>query len=352
MPRFDLEQFLQIMQDHKITRAYLVPPIVLALAKHPLVDKFDLSSLELILSGAAPLGQELQQTVEKRLGCRALQGYGLTETSPVTHVIPDDDTSEKAGSIGPLVPSTEAKVVDVDNGTELEANQRGEIWVRGPQIMKGYLNNEEATSHTIDADGFLHTGDIGYADDDGYFYIVDRLKELIKYKGFQVPPAELEALLLGHESIGDAAVIPVPDEEAGEIPKAYIVKSGDVGEEDVISWVAERVAAHKKIRRVEFVDEIPKSAPGKILRRVLVERARGEQVTRRRGCTRGVACRQGRLAQRESTRFTPEGSAVRSRHRPPAGLATPEPSPCRGCATPGPGFPQSQWSCDVASAIL
>lgn len=274
MPRFDLEQFLQIMQDYKITRAYLVPPIVLALAKHPLVDNFDLSSLKLILSGAAPLGQELQETVEKRLGCRALQGYGLTETSPVTHVIPDDDTSAKAGSIGSLVPNTEAKVVDVDSGKELGPNERGEIWVRGPQIMKGYLNNEEATAHTIDSERFLHTGDIGYVDDDGYFFIVDRLKELIKYKGFQVPPAELEALLLGHESISDAAVIPVPDEEAGEIPKAYVVKSGDIGEDDVMSWVAERVSPHKKIRRVEFVDEIPKSASGKILRRVLVERER------------------------------------------------------------------------------
>ncbi len=276
MPRFDLEQFLQIMQDRKITRAYLVPPIVLGLAKHPLVDGFDLSELELILSGAAPLGQELQEAVERRLQCRALQGYGLTETSPVTHVIPDDDTSAKAGSIGPLVPNTEAKVVAVDSGQELGPNERGEIWVRGPQIMKGYLNNEEATAHTIDADDFLHTGDIGYVDDDGYFFIVDRLKELIKYKGFQVPPAELEALLLGHEAISDAAVIPVPDEEAGEIPKAFVVASGDITEEDLMSWVADRVAPHKKIRRVEMVDEIPKSPSGKILRRILVERERAQ----------------------------------------------------------------------------
>ncbi|MDP9068218.1 MAG: 4-coumarate--CoA ligase family protein [Actinomycetota bacterium] len=274
MPRFDLEQFLQIMQEHKITRAYLVPPIVLALAKHPLVDKFDLSELQLILSGAAPLGEELQQAVENRLGCRAVQGYGLTETSPVTHVTADDDATAKAGSIGHLVPNTEAKLVDVESGEELGPNERGELWVRGPQIMKGYLNNKEATAHTIDADAFLHTGDIGYVDDDGYFFIVDRLKELIKYKGFQVPPAELEALLLGHEAVADAAVIPVPDEEAGEIPKAFVVASGDIDPDALMAWVAERVAAHKKIRQVEVVEEIPKSPSGKILRRVLVERER------------------------------------------------------------------------------
>ncbi|MEA2476518.1 MAG: hypothetical protein QOF16_1154 [Actinomycetota bacterium] len=273
LPRFDLEQFLGAIQKYRVTRAYLVPPIILALAKHPVVEKYDVSSLQLIVSGAAPLGREVQETVEKRLGCKVVQGYGLTETGPVTNVSPQHGAT-KFGSIGPLVPNTEAKVIDVSTGDELDPDERGEICIRGPQIMKGYLNNTAATEHTIDGDGFLHTGDIGYVDDEGDFYIVDRLKELIKFKGFQVPPAELEALLLTHPSIADAAVIPVPDEEAGELPKAYVVKTGDLTEDDVMSYVAERVAPYKKVRLVEFVDEIPKSASGKILRRVLVERER------------------------------------------------------------------------------
>ena len=140
--------------------------------------------------------------------------------------------------------------------------------------MVGYLNNEEATKHCIDADGWFHTGDIGYADEDGYFYIVDRLKELIKYKAYQVAPAELEALLLTHPCIADAAVIPSPDEEAGEIPKAFVVLKGDITPEEIMTWVAEQVAPHKKIRKLDIVDEIPKSASGKILRRVLVEQER------------------------------------------------------------------------------
>ena len=249
---------------------------MLALAKHPAVDRYDLSSLEVILSGAAPLSGELQQAVETRLGCRALQGYGLTETSPVTHVIPDDRPS-KPGSIGPLLPNTEAKVVDVVTGVELGPDQDGEVWLRGPQIMAGYLNNEEATRHTLDDDGFLHTGDIGHVDGDGDWFIVDRLKELIKYKGFQVPPAELEALLLANPAIADAAVIGVPDEEAGEIPKAFVVPApgAELTEDDVKAYVSEHVAPHKRVRIVEFVDQIPKSASGKILRRVLAEREAG-----------------------------------------------------------------------------
>ncbi|MCA1604988.1 MAG: AMP-binding protein, partial [Acidobacteria bacterium] len=276
LPRFDLEEFLQTAQDRKVTRLYLVPPIILALAKHPIIDNYDLSSVEMILSGAAPLGRELQETVEKRLDCRVTQGYGLTETGPVTNAVPLD-WDPKSGSAGPLVPNTAAKIVDVATGNELGPNERGEICLRGPQIMKGYLSNPEATAHTIDEDGFLHTGDIGYIDDDGYFYIVDRLKELIKYKGFQVPPAELEALLLTHPGISDAAVIGVPDEAAGELPKAFVAR-GDEGltDSDIMDFVASKVAPHKKIRLVEFIDEIPKAPSGKILRRVLIaqERAR------------------------------------------------------------------------------
>lgn len=276
MPRFDLEQFLQLLQDQKVTRAYVVPPIVLALAKHPVVDNYDLSSLSLVMSGAAPLGQDLSEACAKRLDTLVIQGYGLTETSPVTHVNPDEEARIKQGSIGPLIPSTVAKIVDTSSGKELGYDETGEIWIKGPQVMKGYLNNEEATRHTVDEDGYLHTGDIGYVDQDGYFYIVDRLKELIKYKGFQVPPAELEAVLLSHPSVGDAAVIGVPDEEAGEIPKAFVVPSGDVDAAEIIDYVAGHVSPQKKVRLVEFVEEIPKSPSGKILRRVLVDQERAK----------------------------------------------------------------------------
>lgn len=275
MPKFDLEPFLKLLQDHRITRAYLVPPVVLALAKHPVVSNYDVSSLRLILSGAAPLDAGLADQCEQRLGVQVIQGYGLTETSPVTHITPDDDPGKnKPGTIGPPLPNTEVRVVDWGTGENFGPNQDGELWVRGPQVMKGYLNNPAATAHTIDEDGWLHTGDIGHADQDGYFTIVDRLKELIKYKGYQVPPAELEAVLLLHPAVADAAVIPQPDPETGEVPKAFVVRSGEVGAEELIAYVAERVAPHMKVREVEFVEEIPKSASGKILRRVLVERER------------------------------------------------------------------------------
>ncbi len=276
MPQFDLEGFLKIMQDYRITRAALVPPIILALAKHPMVDQFDLSSLRQIFSGAAPLSAELQQAVAQRLGCMAVQGYGLTETSPVTHATPNDPARVKAGSVGPSVPNTEVRIVDVSTREDLGPHQEGEIWIRGPQVMKGYLNNPSSTRNMLDEDGWLHTGDLGYADEDGYLYIVDRLKELIKYKGMQVAPAELEGVLLTHEAIADAAVIGVKDEEAGELPKAFVVlkPNREISAEDVMAFVAERVAPHKKIRRVEFVPQIPKSASGKILRRVLMDKER------------------------------------------------------------------------------
>ena len=277
MPRFDLEGFLQLMQDHRVNKAFLVPPILVALAKHPLVDQYDLSALERIVSGAAPLGEELASAVHERLGCEVKQGYGMTEASPVTHFVPADRAGwTKYGSVGPVVPAQEAKLVDVETGEEVPDGERGELWVRGPNVMKGYLGNREATDHTVDADGWLHTGDVAVVDEDGDFFVVDRVKELIKYKGYQVPPAELEALLLGHDAIADAAVIPVPDEEAGEIPKAYVVKKPDhdLSADDVMAFTAERVAPYKKVRQVAFVDEIPKSASGKILRRVLVEQDR------------------------------------------------------------------------------
>jgi acyl-CoA synthetase (AMP-forming)/AMP-acid ligase II len=272
MPRFDLGQFLGLIQEHGVTRAYVVPPIALALAKHPLVDEHDLSSLETIMSGAAPLGAELAEAVAGRLGCTVIQGYGLTETSPVTHVIRPDGEN-RPGSIGQTLPNTECRLVDPESGRDVGEGEPGELWIRGPQVMKGYLNNDEATRNTVDEDGWLHTGDIGTVDSDGFFQIVDRLKELIKYKGFQVAPAELEALLITHPEVQDVAVIGVPDEECGELPKAYVVASGDSVDADALmQWCAEKVSPQKKVRLVEQIDEIPKSASGKILRRELKDR--------------------------------------------------------------------------------
>ena len=275
MPRFDLAEFLRVLQDYRVTRAWVVPPIVLAMAKHPLVDEFDLSSLEFMNSGAAPLSAELEVACGKRLGCRMTQGYGMTETSPVTHFVTDTLAGQMPGSIGPAAPNTECRIVDVMSGEDVPPGESGELCIRGPQVMKGYLNNPHATALTIDRDGWLHTGDVAREDEDGSLRIVDRIKELIKYKGYQIAPAELEALLLTHPAIADAAVIPLPDEEAGEIPKAFVVTTGSITREDVISFVAERVAPYKKVRAVEIVEEIPKSASGKILRRVLIDRERG-----------------------------------------------------------------------------
>ena len=274
MPRFDLEQFLQIVEKYKITCLNLVPPLVLALSKHPLVDNYDMSSIRLISSGAAPLGQELEQACADRLGCQIYQGYGLTEVAGASHVNTIPVPSDKLGAVGQVVPNTYSKIIDTESGKELGINEQGEVLIKGPHVMKGYLNNEEATKHCIDEDGWFHTGDIGYADEDGYFFIVDRVKELIKYKAYQVAPAELEAILVSHEAIADAAVIPSPDEEAGEIPKGFIVLSSEISAEAIMEFVAEQVAPHKKIRKIEIVDEIPKSASGKILRRVLVEQER------------------------------------------------------------------------------
>ena len=269
MPRFDLEQFLGLHQQHQLTRAFVAPPMVVALAKHPIVDNYDLSALRLIFSGAAPLSADLAIECGQRLDCEVVQGYGMTELSPVTHATPSG--MFKPGSVGVTIPNTETRIVDPGTGKDLDLDEDGEVWVKGPQVMKGYLNNEKATTATIDADGWLHTGDIGHVDADGHLYVVDRLKELIKYKGFQVPPAELEALLLTHPQVADAAVIGLPDDEAGEIPAAYVVlKAGqEATAADIQEFVAGKVASYKQVRRVTFMDAIPKSASGKILRRIL-----------------------------------------------------------------------------------
>jgi acyl-CoA synthetase (AMP-forming)/AMP-acid ligase II len=276
VPRFELEPFLQIMEAHAVTYAYLAPPIVLALAKQPAVDRYDLSRLRGILSGGAPLGAEVAVACRERLGCVVKQGYGLTEASPVTHLDSADPDRVKADSIGLLLPNTLAKVVDPESGAELGPEARGEVWIRGPQVMKGYLNRPDATAEMITSDGWLRTGDLGFVDTDGHFTIVDRLKELIKVKGYQVAPAELEAILLSHPAVADAAVIPSPEEAAGEVPKAFVVARGDISGDDLLAFVAARVAPYKRIRRIAFVDQIPKSPSGKILRRILVERERAE----------------------------------------------------------------------------
>lgn len=271
MPRFDLEQALSIVQEHKVSWFFAVPPIVLALAKHPMVDEYNTDSLTVVFSGAAPLSAELGEEAEARLGCSVIQGYGMTELSPVSHAsIPGQG---RAGASGVTVSNTECRIVDLE-GKDLGIDEDGELWIRGPQVMKGYLNNEEATAATIDEDGWLHTGDVAHFDSDGYIYIVDRIKELIKYKGFQVPPAELEGLLLTHPAVADSAVIGIPDDEAGEIPKAFItLKPGqEATAEEIQSFIADQVASYKQVRLLEFIDEIPKSASGKILRRELRDR--------------------------------------------------------------------------------
>jgi acyl-CoA synthetase (AMP-forming)/AMP-acid ligase II len=274
MPRFDLEEFLRILQEYRITRAYLAPPIVLALAKHPMVDKYDLSALDSIMSGAAPLDAGLERAAGERLDSRVGQGWGLTETSPVVTTTLNAPAGPRPGSVGVLLPNTELRVVDPATGADVSRGETGELLVRGPQVMQGYLNAPEATADMLDPDGWLHTGDLGSVDQDGYVYVVDRVKELIKYKGLQVAPAELEAVLLSHPAVTDAAVVRSPDQEAGEVPKAFVVARTPVDPQELMAFVAERVAPHKKVRRLEFVDEIPKAASGKILRRVLIERDR------------------------------------------------------------------------------
>lgn len=269
LPRFELATVLKLIQDHRMQRLFLVPPVVLAFAKHPLVAEYDLSSLRLIISGAAPLGAELTSACAARLGCVVAQGYGMTEASPVTHF--SQVELARAGSAGQLVPNTEARIVDPDTGRDCNAGEPGELWVRGPQVMLGYLNNPEATARTLDAEGWLHTGDLGRVDAEGFLHIVDRVKELIKVKGFQVAPAELEALLLAHPEIADCAVIGRADDEAGEVPVAFVVrKAGSaLTEAEVLAHVAGQVAHYKALRGVTFTEAIPKSASGKILRRVL-----------------------------------------------------------------------------------
>ncbi|KAM3336785.1 4-coumarate-CoA ligase 2 [Capsicum galapagoense] len=275
MQKFEIKGLMELVEKYKVTIAPFVPPIVLAIAKSPLVDEYDLSSIRMIMSGAAPMGKELEDTVRAKLPNAILgQGYGMTEAGPVLSMclaFAKQQFEVKSGSCGTVVRNAEMKIVDTNTGAFLPRNHAGEICIRGDQIMKGYLNNPKATEETIDKEGWLHTGDIGYIDDDDQVFIVDRLKELIKYKGYQVAPAELEAMLISNPNISDAAVVPMKDEVAGEVPVAFVVRANGskISEDEIKQYVSQQVIFYKRINRIFFTEEIPKAPSGKILRKDL-----------------------------------------------------------------------------------
>lgn len=275
MPRFDQNKFFPILQDNKVTHLIAEASVVHLLSHNPAVDNFNLSSLVEVMSSASVLSEETSRNLQKRLPKlrRISQCYGMTEITGMSHMTPSDDP--KHGSVGVLLPNLECKVCEVSAGEELGVGARGEICVRGPTVMKGFLNNQDATDQMIDDSGWLHTGDIGYYDEDQHFFIVDSLKNVIKFKGHQVSLSELESLLRAHPAIKDAAVIGVPDPEVGELPMAYIVSENeeDLTETEVMQYVDENAAPHKKLRGgVVFVSSIPKSADGEVLRTELKEK--------------------------------------------------------------------------------
>ncbi|XP_059287265.1 4-coumarate--CoA ligase 2-like [Lycium ferocissimum] len=275
MQKFEIKGLMELVEKYKVTIAPFVPPIVLAIAKSPLVDEYDLSSIRMIMSGAAPMGKELEDTVRAKLPNAILgQGYGMTEAGPVLSMclaFAKQPFQVKSGSCGTVVRNAEMKIVDTNTGAFLPRNHAGEICIRGDQIMKGYLNNPKATEETIDKEGWLHTGDVGYIDEDDQVFIVDRLKELIKYKGYQVAPAELEDMLISNANIADAAVVPMKDEVAGEVPVAFVVRANgsNISEEEIKKYVSEQVIFYKRINQVFFTEAIPKAPSGKILRKDL-----------------------------------------------------------------------------------
>jgi acyl-CoA synthetase (AMP-forming)/AMP-acid ligase II len=288
LPSFTMDSMLATIAKYRIPEALLVPPIIIRLLRDPIVSNYDLSHLQTFSSGAAPISVELLQELERRFpGTGFKQGYGMTEScSCITTHPPDKQTYQYAHTVGTIVANTEVKIIDPESGRELGYNEPGEILARGPQVVMGYLGNEKATRETFDADGWLHTGDVGFIDREGFITITDRIKEMIKVKGIGVSPAELEDLLLGHPVVEDAAVTSTPDEYSGERPKAYVVVKPGVREKisgpdgwvelgrRLIDYVREKKVRHKWIEEVEFVDEIPKSASGKILRRVLRDQGR------------------------------------------------------------------------------
>ena len=258
MPRFDPEGMLRAIEQHRVSQVLIPPPVLRFLAESPLVDRFDLSSLRIVGCGGAPSGAELTRAGEARLGCLVAEGYGITEFGPMVAITPFATAGVRHGSVGFLMPGTEAQIVD------------GEVWVRGPQLMTGYLGDPAATAGTIDAEGWLHTGDLGHFDADGYLFLGDRIKELIKVKGFQVAPAELEELLRAHPAVADAAVVRVPDADTGERPKAFVVARGEIDHDGLREFVNAQVAPYKRIDEIEEIDALPRSPTGKLLRRMLV----------------------------------------------------------------------------------
>lgn len=269
VPSFDLRQFLNIVEQYGVTFAPIIPSLVLSLTKHKAAERWDLFKLKTVICSGAPLSEDLARTFGEKVGCVVRQGYGMTETT-VTFLSPAAPDKIKLGSVGLCLPNMECAIVDPLSGTALSANRAGEICIRGPQVMKAYLNQPEITPPTFDGEGWFHTGDIGYIDDDGYLYIVDRIKELIKYNAFQVAPAELEAVLLTHPAVADAVVIPSPDAKTGEVPKALVVLNGEATPEEIMDFVAAQVAPYKRIRKLDVVEQIPRNASGKVLRSVLI----------------------------------------------------------------------------------
>ncbi len=276
MPRFDMVEYCTLIERHRATVCFIVPPIVLGLAMSPEVEKHDFSSVRFFFSGAAPLAPDPARRMIQRIGKPMIQGYGLTETSPVTHANPIG--AAVLESIGPVITGTEDKIVDLDTGTKTVADgEVGEICVRGPQVMRGYWNKPQDTADVI-RDGWFHTGDVGRRDEKGYVFIVDRKKEFIKYKGFGVGPAEVEAVLCEHPAVADAGVIGKANDEAGEIPKAFVQlrPNAQATADELIAFVKERIADYKRVREIEFIDKVPRTASGKILRRELAERERAK----------------------------------------------------------------------------
>ncbi|XP_057531629.1 peroxisomal OPC-8:0-CoA ligase 1 [Amaranthus tricolor] len=276
LPKFEMNDLFLAISKYKISYFPLVPPILVAMVNNAdqIKKNFNLSSLSHVLSGGAPLGKELiEGFIEKFPNVVIMQGYGLTESTAIGASTDSLEESRRYGTAGLLSPSIEARIVDPDSGKVLGVNQTGELWLRGPTIMKGYFNNQEATANTLTSDGWLKTGDVCYIDEDGFLFVVDRLKELIKYKGYQVAPAELEALLLTHPEIADAAVIPFPDKNVGQFPMAYVVRKAgsSLSENEIMDFVGKQVAPYKRIRRVAFIEFVPKNASGKILRKDLIK---------------------------------------------------------------------------------
>ncbi|KAG4067198.1 hypothetical protein HA402_000189 [Bradysia odoriphaga] len=268
LPKFEEEKYLKCIETYKVTILVVVPPIMVLLSKTSLLDKYDTSSIKYAVSSAAPLNKETVEAVQKRMPqLLTRQVYGMSEAG--TFCV-QTDTHCKPGSVGVLRTGVYGKVIDTETGKVLGPNSSGELLFKSAGVMKGYVGDSDATKASFDQDGWLHTGDVGFYDDDGEYFIVDRLKELIKYNAFQVPPAELEALILTHPNVQDVGVIGVPDEAAGELPMAFVVKQGDCTEKDIIDFVASRTSAAKRLRGgVKFIAEIPKNPTGKILRRVL-----------------------------------------------------------------------------------